>query len=274
MPRASLEDAALGRLAHHLEEHGEAVEVRARPDRERRGGRAVDAEFLIDGRVVGVEITQVLPGARAHSEVARLERAVEQAVRSMVRQFPAGYVAVCVDFGPLPPASKLRAAEPALAQEIATCIDSLDPSPTDRHETPIDTSLRFVRRLSVLQLPRAPSGFGWITASDEFGGWIGPMADEFVEHLLATKPGQTNAYPEAWLVIVDRVGLVDATNVADALERRAANIPANWSRVWFLSATDASSVILVRSGPVPSTTTPVTATPDAPASTASRPRGN
>lgn len=251
MPRASLEDRALDRLARHLEAHGESVEVRARPDRERRDERAVDAELVVNGRVVGVEITQLLPGARAHSEVARIQRAVEREVRSRVRQFPAGYVAIHADFRDLAPAKELRAAETVLAQEIATCIDSLDPSPEDRRETSIDSSVRFVRRLSVIQLPRAQSGFGWLTSSDEFGGWIAPIADTFVDHLLATKPGQTEPYQEAWLVIVDRVGLVDFSDVAGALARREPDIPANWSRVWFLPATDGSSVTLVWPGTVP-----------------------
>jgi len=253
VPRASLEDRALDRLARHLEAHGKPVEVRARPDRERRHGRAVDAELLVNGRLVGVEITQLYtrPAARAHSEVTRIQRAVEREVRSMVRQFPAGYVAIGADFRDLPPAKKLRAGETVLAQEIATCIDSLEPSPEHRRVTSIDSSVPFVRALSVIHLPRAQSGFGWLTSADELGGWIAAIADTFVDHLLATKPGQTQPYQEAWLVIVDREGLVDPSDVAKALARREPDIPANWSRVWFLPTTDASSIILVRPGLVP-----------------------
>jgi len=94
------------------------------------------------------------------------------------------------------------------------------------------------------------SGLGWLTSSDEFGGWIAPIADTFVDRLLATKPGQTQPYQEAWLVSVDRVGLVDSSDVIEALARRELDIPANWSRVWFLPATDSSSVTLVRPGTV------------------------
>ena len=250
MPLESLEDAALDRLSRYLETQGDAVEVRARPDRERRDRRAVDAELLVNGRAVGVEITQLLPGARAHYEIIRIQQAVEREVRSLVRQFPGGYLAISADFRDLPPAIEFRAAEPVLAREIATCIDSLEPPPEDRRETSIESSVRFVRRLSVIQLPRPQSGLGWLTSSDEFGGWIALIADTFVDHLLATKPGQTQPYQEAWLVIVDRVGLVDSSDVIEALARRELDIPANWSRVWFLPATDSSSVTLVRPGTV------------------------
>ena len=81
-------------------------------------------------------------------------------------------------------------------------------------------------------------------------GQIAPIADTFVGHLLATKPGQTQPYQVAWLVIVDRVGLVDSSDVIEALARRELDIPANWSRVWFLPAADGSSVTLVRPGTV------------------------
>jgi hypothetical protein len=246
LARISLEDAALARLLRYLEAQGQAVEVRARPDRENHAGHAVDAELVVNGRAVGVEITELWSGARAQHELPRLQQAVERGVKARVRSWPAGDVAIGADFRELPPAKKLRTAETILAQEIAACIDSLDSVSEGRRETSIDSTVAFVRRLSVIQWPSQQSGFGWLTSSDEVGGWIAPLADAFVDHLLATKTEQTGAYREAWLLIVDREGLVDASNLAEALARRQPDVPANWSRVWLLPATDGTSVALVR----------------------------
>jgi hypothetical protein len=245
----NLEDEALERLIQHLRGLGHDVELRARPDREPRSGRAVDGELQVDGRAVAVEVTQLLPGARAHYEIAKLERALQDQLEAQVRRRRLGYVAIAVHYRRLPAKREIRAALPALTAEIVLAMQSLKPDASERHEAAVATTIGFIRRLELIQLPNAKPGLGWVGGSDEFGGWIDPIADNFVDHLLETKPGQTDGLPEAWIVIVDRVGLVDASNVAEALGRNTRGIPSNWTRIWFLPATDRSTVLSV---PLPS----------------------
>jgi hypothetical protein len=247
MPREAIEDAALLRLVHYLEMNGHAVRIRSRPDREPHVGRAVDAELEVDGRLVGVEITELVPGARSHREIARLEQAVERGIRTRVRTWPPGHVLVDAEFRELPPARTLRAAETVLATEIASCIDGLDPAPDERCEIALATAIGFIRRLKITYLPTVQAGFGWIVGSDEWGGWLTPIADRYVDQLVATKWDQLEAYREGWVTIVDGVGLLDAHDLSEAFLARQQDIPANWTRIWLLPASDLESVSLIHS---------------------------
>jgi hypothetical protein len=204
----------------------------------------VDAELRVGGRLVGVEITQSIWNARAHVEIGRLTRAVEVLVRAQHLQWPTGYVAVNARFRALPPARELRLAESVLAREIGEGIRTLELDPSARRETAIDTSVPFLRWLRLIQFPGGRSGFGWLTGSDEWGGYIDGEATAFIDHLLATKPAQTARYEEAWVVIVNRDGLVGPADVASALAERRGDVPTNWTRVWVLPATDEVSVAL------------------------------
>ena len=215
-----------------------------RPDQANSDRPSVDAELRVDGRLIGVEITQSIWNARAHVEISRLTQAVEALVRAQPLDWPTGYVAVNARFRALPPGRELRLAESILAREIAEGISTLDPDPSARREMAVDTVVAFVRRLRLIQLPGGRSGFGWITESDEWGGYIGPEATAFIDHLLATKPAQTARYEEAWVIIVNRDGLVGPEEVASALAERSTEVPANWTRVWVLPATDEVSVAL------------------------------
>jgi hypothetical protein len=156
-----------------------------------------------------------------------------------------GYVAISVHYRKLPPKSALRTAVPVLIADIADAMRRLEPDPRVRTELEVETEVAFIRRLELLQLPGAKPGLGWIGGSDEFGGWIDPMADAFVEALLEGKASQADGYAEAWVVIVDRVGLVDAKNIAEALTRSSRTVPANWTRLWFMPATDRERVIAI-----------------------------
>lgn len=151
---ASLEDDALSRLINHLREAGHAVDVAARPDRDRRTGRAVDAEVTVDGRIVAVEITQVLPGARAHYEIARLEKQIEAELEPRVVAGNLGYVAISIHNRRLPPKAALRAAIPILVDDIAAAMSDLEPAPRVKREVAVETSVGFIRRLELLQLPK------------------------------------------------------------------------------------------------------------------------
>jgi hypothetical protein len=147
-------------------------------------------------------------------------------------------------FRALPTARELGLAESILAREIAEGISTLEPDPSTRRETAIDSSLSFLRWLRLIQLPGGRSGFGWFTGSDELGGYIDGEATAFIDHLLATKLIQTAQYEEAWVVIVNRDGLVGPADVASALAERSMDVPTNWTRVWVLPATDDVSVAL------------------------------
>lgn len=245
----SFEDRALETLIGYVRGLGRTVELVGRPDREGNVGRAVDAELMVDGAAVGVEVTQLLPGARDHYEIARLERAIEDEIRPLIRELALQYVAIGVHYRDLPPKRELRAARPVLAGQIASAMRTLAALGPGRQEVEVATGVEFVRRLNLIHLPASRPGLGWIGGSDAFGGWIVPLADEYVEHLLASKGTQAEAFSIAWILIVDRVGLLAERDLADALRRQAERIPTNWRAMWLIPATDRSTV---RAVPLPS----------------------
>lgn len=168
-----------------------ATRLRSLPGRTGRSRwSAVDAEVVIDGRLVAVEVTQLLPGARAHYEIIRLEKEIEGELKPLVAEHDLGYVAISVHYRRLPPKSVLRAAIPVLVEDLRSGIRQLQPRPGVRVEFDVETSVAFIRRLELLQLPNVNPGSGWIGGSDEFGGWIDPIADAFVAHLLDGKPAR------------------------------------------------------------------------------------
>jgi hypothetical protein len=197
----------------------------------------------MDGRLIAVEVTELNPIARADREIARLERALQEPLEALVVERNLGCVVVDLDTHPLPSKRELGASTPQLLEDIAGCLAGLESAPKGRKNVTVDTRVRFVRQLNLIQLPEMANQVTWLVSADEFGGWLDPIADEFVRHLLASKATQTDAYSEAWLLVADRTALVGRDLLSRALVAQRANIPHNWSRVWFLPATDRMSVL-------------------------------
>ena len=239
----SIEDGSLHRLVFHLRGQGHVAEVQGRPDREGRPGRAVDAELSVDGQIVAVEITQLISDARAQHEMARLVRGLQEPLNARVRERRLGSVVVDLDFRSLPPKRQVVTAVAALLEDLMVGVGALDSAPTTRRDVDVATRVPFIRNLKLIQLPDAADEVTWLESSDEVGGWLGPLADEFVCHLLDSKATQAIGYPEVWLAIVDRDGLIGAGLLSQALTAHRAQIPDNWTRILFLPATGHMAVV-------------------------------
>lgn len=75
---------------------------------------------------------------------------------------------------------------------------------------------------------------GWAGGSEGWGGVIAEIASEFVGHLIETKRDQGTAYEELWIIVVSRMGLVEADDLEHTLVEHADELPANWCRIWLL----------------------------------------
>ncbi len=202
----------------------------------------MDAEILVNGKIIAVEITRLTRGPREHREIAKLQRAVQARLDPLAREMRAGQVVISADFRRLPPRREIADALAPLTDEIAGAMRGLPSEPTGRTDIAVPVNVDFVRFLEVVQFPAERHRVSWVAGSDEWGGLVDPMADEFVEHLLVTKPKQTAGYEEGWIVVVDWSALVDADNLRRALAHRLAGIPPNWTRVYFLPSTSGAPV--------------------------------
>jgi hypothetical protein len=228
-----IEDEALDRLVDHLRKTGSEIEIVARPDRDRhRRGRAVDAEVVVDGRLVGVEITQHIDGARDHVEIPRLQRVMESDLDAEVHRLGLGLVAIGFQFRALPPRAALRAAIPTLVAEIMAALPDL--APGARSEVAIHSTCSFVRNLRLTHYPDGGLGVVWAGGSDTWGGYVAAIASEFAAHLVETKADQGSAYEEVWVVVLSRTGSIEANDLEEAMAEVAAATPGNWRRMWVL----------------------------------------
>ncbi len=227
----------------YLRANGEAAEIVRRPDRERGHGRAVDAELLVAGRLVGVEVTQSIHAARALREIGRLQEAVASALESSVVSWPPGSVGVSVLFGALPSRRDMGRAAPILTREIARAIGTID-THSESVERSIDSTVDFVRRLDLTYRRTGRRAFGWITSAAEWTARVDPVVAALADRLLDAKARQTRPCEEAWIVIVDQDRMARVGDLAAALRRREEEIPPNWTRVWVLPPWDDASVEL------------------------------
>lgn len=157
------------------------------------------------------------PGSRAGREnterLPHCQRALQARLDPLAREMRLGQVVISADFRRLPPTREIAVALGRLGDEVAGAMQGLPSEPTDRTDMAVPVSVDFVRFLDLVQCPAERHRVSWITGSAEWGGRVEPMADEFVQHLLVTKPKQTAGYEEAWIVVVDRSALVDADNL-------------------------------------------------------------
>ncbi len=202
----------------------------------------MDAEILVNGKTIAVEITRLTRGAREHREIAELQLALQARLDPFVSEMRLGHVVISAHFRRLPRKREIAVALEPIADGIVEVMRGLPSEPVGRTDVTVPVSVDFVRFLDLVQFPAARHRVSWITGSDAWGGLIDPMADEFVKHLVVTKPRQTTGYDEAWIVVIDGSALVDADNVRKALRQHPVDIPLNWTRVYFLPSTSGASV--------------------------------
>lgn len=240
----AIERSALERLVSHLGHAGHRVEIEPdRPDEIDRSRPAVDFVLKVDGDQIGVEITQLIPAARSHYEIAALQTRLKSELEGDVERRRLGVVAVELDFGPLPSSGHLRRGIPKLREAIRDVLKGLRADPVGSVTVPIASEIDFIVGGLIHQFPGDANVVGFITSSGEWGGILNPQADQFVDELLSgNKPIQTATWRRAWIVIVDRIGLVGADLIGRSLRNRQVLIPANWERIYFLPAPDGEEI--------------------------------
>lgn len=242
--RAQLEHSAVMRLVAHLRQQGEEVEIcDTRPDEVNRDGPEVDFEFTNQGRSIGVEVTQLIPAARSHYEISAIQRHIQEATGSIPEQRQLGVIALEVDYGVLPRAADMDRDVAVLVTDVRKALESLAPDQLQRVEVPVRAKYGTFRRVRLRRFESSDHRLTFITASGEWGGWIRPMAEDFVDRLLNTKPAQTARWDEAWIVVLDRIGLVGSDDLVDVLSARYSRLPSNWTRIYFLPAADGVPIV-------------------------------
>lgn len=232
-------------LVDHLVATGREARIVRRPDREPHTGKAVDAELHVDGRLVAIDVTLFAHGARALVETGKLTDQVSEALGPTVRRLPLGRVVVDIVFARLPPSAIFNNEVTQLTETIDDALAELALSAETRVEVSPTLPVDWVAGLRVVRLGREGSSLGWMVSSVEVGGNLTEIAGAWVKDRLVKKASQAYGYSEAWLLIVDRYGLVDAHGLARAIEENAELVPNNWRAVWLIPATAPATVVSV-----------------------------
>jgi hypothetical protein len=235
--KAAAEDAALNLLMEHLRQEGHIVDIVSRPDRLIHDGRAVDAELRFDGRTVAVEVTNLAHGAREAAETTRLRRRVSQALAPLVPRLNVGSVAVDVKFNILPPSGATTFEVASIVKTISNGLERLE-SDSTFEVLSLDPPASWVQELRLVRFGAGETRLAWMVGSEGFGGNLTEIALDWVTARLIGKSTQASNYAEAWLLIVDRYGLIDASDLETAFRAASSLIPANWSAVWLMPASD------------------------------------
>jgi hypothetical protein len=242
--KLELEESAIASLAGHLRALGEDVEVLAnRPEATSNGLPDVDYELLYRGRSVGVEITQLIPAARSHYEISALERRLQQELGQIPVELDLGLIIVDISFGHLPSRAKIDADVAALSVSLRDALMSWRDCNVRELTVAIPSGFGTVRRLRLIRNESSEARLAFVTGSSEWGGALQPMAAEFLDHLLDTKPAQTGRWDEAWILIQDRIGLIGWDDLLDALPARRDRIPRNWKRMYYLPAAQDVAIV-------------------------------
>lgn len=231
-----LERSAISTLVEHLRQAGDKVEICAdRPEEASGGLRDVDFELSYNRRSVGVEIIQLIPGARSLYEVSAIQRHLQRELGHIPEERQLGSVIANIGFGPLP---GRRAIDDDVSSLIAVLRPQLEAWPYDVGELRV-SALGANGTFSAVRLVRHASSENclvFLTSAREWGGAIRPLAETFLQNLLETKPAQTARWAEAWILIQDRTGLVAWDDLLELLPDRHARIPSNWQRIYVLPA--------------------------------------
>jgi hypothetical protein len=120
---------------------------------------------------------------------------------------------------------------------------------------PADLGVRFWDRLRALPEPAqslaeiemrrvsaTASRLSFVKGNEAHGAFIAPRALAFVRHLLASKGTQGARYPEVWIVVVDSEVIIDLDDLRDAFSEAAETVPPNWTRLFFIPATDRNAI--------------------------------
>lgn len=213
-----------------------------RPDRENRMTEDVDFFVEIDGHDVAVEVTRLALGQKGWNLVNRLEGHVLALLESAGKH-AWEWLLVSLDlhreFG-------YRETD-LLAMQVAAAIlnASLDAG-VDRWAD-LDLELEPAASTVSVSVRRLPGRqrISFVGGHEAAGGLIDERADTFVRSMLAKKRDQGAAYPEVWILVVDRDVLIDVEDLRGALARHAADVPSNWSTVQFIPATAPSTVLTI-----------------------------
>lgn len=242
MDGVGYEGEAFAVLERSLAAAGRRVGRVIRPDRENRMTQDVDFLVEIDGQDVAIEVTRLALGHKGWNLVNRLEGQV-QALLESSGKYASEWLVVYLDlnreFG-------YRETD-LLAMQVASAILNVSPDAGVDRWADLDLEPEPAASTVSVSVRRLPGRqrISFVGGHEAAGGLIDERADIFVRSMLAKKRDQGAAYPEVWILVVDRDVLIDVEDLRGALARRAADVPSNWSTVHFIPATAPSTVLTI-----------------------------
>ena len=222
-------------LRRHLIEHGHAVLNVRRPDRTNRTSRDVDFLVEIDGRDIAVEVTQLTQAREWWNLLDRLESRVRAA--TLEHDFDPGWLMISINLLRTGSYREVDEAGTQIVQAVRDAPTNLGARSWDR----LTTLPEPARSLAEVELRRASETgprITFIKQNEAHGALIAPRALAFVRHLLASKETQAVGYEEVWILVIDNEVIIDIHNLDEAFAEEEAHVPPNWTRLFFIPATD------------------------------------
>jgi hypothetical protein len=211
------------------------------PDREREGRKSqaegrktVDLRFNEDGREVAVDIIELHESerhGRQNAEMARIAGRLELELASRLRQLnPTNTIAISWEIRWLPVAKAMGAGIEVVKETILGAAPKLQAGDS----VELDPKPDFIAVLEAHCWASETPTFGFISMHVEQTMWLGQAAASMANVLLASsKPQQLKAFADARVLAIDRALMPATVELTAAFEARRAQIPSNWTAIYF-----------------------------------------
>jgi hypothetical protein len=237
-----LETEAAAAMFAWLRRRGRLIDHIRWPDRERegrpvhtKGEKTVDLVFNEDAREVGVDIIEMHESERHGRQNAEMTRIVGRLEREMAPRLrelnPTNTIAVDWHVRWLPNTKRVRAGLDMVKEallEVAPILHAGDVIELQRKPD-------FIALLEVHCWPSQTPTFGFITMHEEQTEWLGAAAESMADSLLkSSKARQLKSFSDARVLAIDRALILFPAELSAAFEARRAQIPQNWTAIYFV----------------------------------------
>lgn len=238
--RTDIEQWAYDLLASHLADRGTTLSLLGRPDQANR--TTPDVDFLVDvgGREVAIEVTQLALTVEWWRTLARLEAAIHDHLARSGQTSVLGGFTVHLRLRAL---ASYRTLDLAAEQVASALVAHPELQTGQRADVLLPPPAADFVDVEMTAWSRRADRVAFIKSNVATGGATGPRAAAFVDWLVDEKADQTRRYREAWIVVIDTEVVVDAENLGEALASAQPQLPANWTRLYFLPAIDRSAIV-------------------------------
>jgi hypothetical protein len=237
---SEIEEWAFGLFERNLVAANHVVTSIRRPDRLNRVTRDVDYLINVDGREIAVEITQLTQAREWWNLLDRLQDHVRaEVLREGTDDL--GWLMLWINLLRTATYREVETVGAQIGRAILRVPRDLASDRWQRLEA-LPEPAAGIAEVEIRWTPAAATRISFISGHEGAEPWIEPRALAFVDHLIDSKIMQTANYTEVWILVVDNEVIIDLDNLAAAFAQLRDRVPANWTRLLFIPATDRSDI--------------------------------